>query len=311
MPFPASRGFVEFQPPSTAPDAGNVLKFVLPPIWKSKWLIVAATVLAAVVTFALTTSNGTEIWSGRAILTVGLAPASDFIAQKSGPAVAPIEMPRRTVARLSDPAFKELIVTRAAFEPATASLSKAMVESSLRGIVLDKERDLAIELSAGSAADVQSAFRTIAAEIGAAHAAMLDRQLEVVQKRIDDDKARIAAIEKEIGELNERILSSMPPPNRNAPPRSPITPMLVTTISAWNDLQNLVRSDTALKQLSEPTALRIEAANVVVTHRSIDRLRGSLLTGAAMLVAMIILTIVVSPSKRSDGKPGRIDLSER
>ena len=302
---------MKFQPPSTAPDAGNVLKFVLPLVWKSKWLIVAASTLAAVVTFALTTSSSTEIWSGRATLTVGLAPASDFIAQKSGPAIAPIEMPRRTVARLSDPAFKELIVTRAAFEPATASLSKAMVESSLRGIALDKERDLAIELSAGSAAEVQSAFRAIAAEIGAAHAAMLDRQLEVVQKRIDNDKARIAAIEKEVGELNERILRSMPPPNRNDAPRSPVMPMPVTTISAWNDLQNLVRSDTALKQLSEPTALRIDADNVVVTHRSIDRLRGSLLTGAAMLVAMIILTIVVSPSNRSDGKSGKVDLTER
>ena len=36
-----------------------------------------------------------------------------------------------------------------------------------------------------------------------------------------------------------------------------------------------------------------------MTHRSIDRLRASLLTGAAMLVAMIILTIVVSPSGRA------------
>lgn len=302
---------MKFQPPSTAPDAGNVLKFVLPPIWKSKWLIVAASVLAAIVAYALTTSSSTEIWSGRAVLTVGLAPASDFIAQKSGPAVAPIEMPRRTVARLSDPAFKALIVARAAFEPATASMSKSMVASSLRGIVLDKERDIAIELSAGSAADVQSAFRAIASEIGAAHAAMLDRQLDVVQRRIDDDRARIAAIEKEIDELNERILRSMPPPNRNNPFRSPVMPMLVTTISAWNDLQNMVRGDMALKQLSEPTALRAEADNVVVTHRSIDVLRGSLLTGAAMLVAMIILTIVVSPSNRSDGKSGKADSTER
>ena len=99
-------------------------------------------------------------------------------------------MPRRTVARLSDPAFKELIVKRAAFEPATASVSRSMVASSLRGIMLDKERDIAIELSAGSAADVQSAFRAIAAEIGAAHTAILDRQLEVVQNRIDEDKGR-------------------------------------------------------------------------------------------------------------------------
>jgi len=287
------------------------LKFVVPLVWKSKWLIAAAAVLAAAVTFALTASGKIEIWSGRAILTVGLAPASDFIAQKSGPAVAPIEMPRRTVARLSDPAFKELIVKRAAFDPATASISGSMVSSSLRGIMLDKERDIAIELSAGSAADVQSAFRAIAAEIGTAHAAILDRQLEVVQNRINEDKGRIAAIEKEIEELNERIRKSMPPPKRNEPPRSPVTPMPVTAISAWNELQSLVRNDTALKQLGEPTALRIEADNLVVTHRSIERLRASLLAGAGMLVAMIILTIVVHPSSRADGRLGRIDSTER
>lgn len=303
---------MKHQPPSTAPDAGSVLKFVVPLLWKSKWLIAAATVLAAALTFALTASGKIEIWSGRAILTVGLAPASDFIAQKSGPAVAPIEMPRRTIARLSDPAFKELIVKRAAFEPATASVSRSMVASTLRGIMLDKEREIAIELSAGSAADVQSAFRAIAAEIGAAHAAILDRQLEVVQNRINGDKSRIAAIEKEIGELNDRILRSMQPSSRrNEPPRSPISPVPATTISAWNELQSLVRNDTALKQLSEPTVLSVEADHLVVTHRSIERLRASLLAGAGMLVAMIILTIVVSPPRQRDDKLGRIDLTER
>jgi hypothetical protein len=300
---------VKHQLPSTAPDAGNVLKFVVPLAWKWKWLIAAAVVLAAAVTFALTASSKIELWSGRAILTVGLAPASEFIAQKSGPAVAPIETPRRTIARLSDPAFKELIVKRAAFEPATASTSRSMVASSLRGIALDKERDVAIELSAGSAADVQSAFRAIAAEIGTAHAAILDRQLEVVQNRINDDKARIAAIETEIGELNDRILRSMP--KRNEPPRWRVTPMPAATISAWNELQSLVRNDTVLKQLSEPTAFRIEVDHLVVTHRSIERLRASLLAGAGMLFAMIILTIVVGPPKRAGGKLGRIDLTER
>jgi len=63
--------------------------------------------------------------------------------------------------------------------------------------------------------------------------------------------------------------------------------------------------------LSEPTALRVEADHIVVTHRSIERLRASLLAGAGMLVAMIILTIVVSPPGRADDKFGRIDLTER
>ncbi|WP_156434934.1 hypothetical protein [Bradyrhizobium lablabi] len=287
------------------------MRFVVPLVWKSKWLIAAAAVLAATVTFALMSSDKIEAWSGRANLTIGLAPASDFLAQKSGPAVAPIETPRRTIARLSDPAFRELIVKRAVFEPATASISRSMVASSLRGIALDKERDVAIELTAGSAADVQSAFRAVAAEVGAAHAAILDRQLDVVESRINEVKLRIAAIEKEIDEVNERLLKPLPPPRRNESQRSLISPMLVTTISAWNELQSLVRNDTILKQLSEQTALRVEADHVVVTHRSIERLRTSLLAGAGMLVAMIILTIVVNPPTRASGRLGKIDLTER
>jgi len=274
-------------------------------------MIAAAAIFAATLTYALMASSKTDIWSGRAVLTIGLAPASDFIAQKSGPAVSAIEMPRRTVARLSDPAFQELIIKRAAFEPGTASVSRSMVASSLRGIVLDKERDIVIELSAGSAADVQSAFRVIAAEISAVHTAILNRQLEVVQNRIDEDRGRLAAIEQEIGELNMRILRSMQSPKRNGPPRSPIAPIPVTTISAWNEVQSLIRNDTALQGLSEPTALRVEADNIVVTHRSIEWLRASLLAGTGMLVAMIILTIVVSPPRQAGGKLGRIDLTER
>jgi hypothetical protein len=298
---------VKHQVPGTAPDAGSVLKFAVPLVWKWKWMIAAAAVLAVILTYALMASSKIDIWSGRAILIVGLAPASDFIALRSGPAVAPIEMPRRTIARLSDPAFKELIVKRAAFEPATASVSRSMVASSLRGIMLDKERDVAIELSAGSAADVQSAFRTIAAEIGAAHTAILDRQIEVVQNRIDETKRSIDAIEREVGELNDRMFRST---KRNDRPRALVAPTLVTATSAWNELQSLLSSDTALKQLGEPTALRTDPDHIAVTHRSIERLQASLLAGAAMLVAMIVLTIVVSPPRRCSGKLDKIGLTE-
>lgn len=293
---------MEYQLPSTAPDAGNVLKFIAPLIWKSKWMIAAAVILAAAVTFALTASGSIQIWSGRAVLKIGLAPSSDFLAQKSGPAVLPIETPRRTIARLSDTAFQEKIIKRAAFEPATESISRSMVASSLRGIALDKERDVAVELSAGSAADVQSAFRAIAAEIGAAHGEVLDRQIQVLQNRIDANKASITTIEEVINELSDRILRLMPPPRRNEPAPLPVISLFATTISGWTELQSQVRNDTTLKQLCEPTVLHVEADNLVVAHRSIDRLRASLLAGAGMLLAIIILTIVVSPPGRASAR---------
>ena len=288
---------MEHHHPSVAPDAGSVLKFVLPLIWRSSWLIAAAVILAATVTFALTSSGKVEIWSGRAILTVGLAPASDFIAQRSGSAVAPIEPSRRTVGRFSDPAFKALIVKRAAFEPATASLSRSMVSSSLRAVMLDNDREVAVELSAGSAADVQAAFREVATEIGAAHGEILNRQLQLLQGRIDTDKAMIAGLEQDMNELNDRTARSASRSSELV--RSTTGILLATTISTWTSLQDRVNSDATVKQLSEPSILRTDPDNLVVTRRSIDRLRDSLLAGAGMLLAMIILTVVVSPSGRS------------
>ncbi|MET0278430.1 MAG: hypothetical protein ABW198_08870 [Pseudorhodoplanes sp.] len=267
-------------------------------VWRWKWLIASAALLAAIVTVALAASGKVEIWSGRAMLTIGMAPASEFIAQRSGPALEPIEPPRRAAARLSDPVFKESIFKRAAFEPATASISRSMVESSLRGIPLDKDRLVAIELSAGSASDVQSAFRAIAAEIGAIHEAILDRQLEVVKNNIDGSKAGIAAVENSVNDLNGRAGKGMSSPAMDQARLATVGSMM----SAWTALQGRLRDDTALERLSEPTRLHPEADSLVVTHRSIATLRNSLLVGAAMLAAMVILTIVVSPPSRFDGE---------
>lgn len=297
--FQTSRGFVEHQLPSKAPDAGSVLKFGTALVWKSKWLISAAVLLSAVLTYALTVAGETEIWSGRGVLTVGMTPASEFLAQRSGPALAPIEGPRVVAALLSAPTFREKIAGRASFEPPTAAASREMVTATLRGIALDSERNVGIEVSAGSAADVRTAFRTIAEEIGAAHRGILERQLQVLQNRIDGNKDRIAAIEREIDALNEYAFKTVPYSRANEPPRSLPPPVVVMKLAAWNELQAQVSDDVTLKQLAEPSILPFEADSLVVTQRSIERLRSSLLAGAGMLVAMIILTIAVGPPRRS------------
>ena len=296
---------MEYQLPSTAPDAGSVLKFIAPIVWKSKWLIAVASILAAAVTFALTAVDAIEVWSGRAVLTIGSAPANEFLARHSGPAVLPIETPRQAVARLSNSTFRDQIIKQAAFEPATASISRSMVASSLRGSGLD-ERTVAIELSAGSAADVQSAFRTIAADIGVAHGAILDRQIQILQTRIEADQRRSAFIEKRIDELSDHISKPMPP-QENGRLSSSAPAAIAAIVTIWNELQAPLRDDMTAKRLSEPSVLNIETDKLVVTHRSIERLRASLLAGAGMLVAMIVLTIVVNPPRRADGG----DLTER
>src|ERR1700761_3764662 len=95
------------QLPGTAPDAGTVLKFVASLVWRSKWLIAAAAIVVAALTFALYKPAATaEAWTGKTILTIGVAPAVEYVLQGSGSALTPIEPPRSLVMRISDPVFK-------------------------------------------------------------------------------------------------------------------------------------------------------------------------------------------------------------
>jgi hypothetical protein len=212
--------------------------------------------------------------------------------------VAAVETPRNAAARISNPVFKSRVVSQAAFEPATTAVSRALVSSSLRGIALEGDRDVSIELSAGSAADVQAAFRAVAAEIERAHSDIFNRRLQFLQARIDEAKSRIAVIEKSSDRLNDRIFSATSDEKTQSRP-SILAPTPATSVPAWNELQDRIQLDTNLKQLSEPSVLRLEADTSIVGPRSVGTLRSSLLAGLAMFIAMIVLTIVVSPPVRT------------
>jgi hypothetical protein len=280
-----------------APDAGRVVNFVTSLLWRSKWLIGGVTLVATAVAFALAPANTGQIWTGKTTLTIGMAPPVDYILQLSGPAMAAIEKPRDAVARISDPEFRRQVVRRTAFEPATAAVSQSMISSSLRAIASESDRDVLVELSAGSAADVQAAFGVVAAEIDRAHNEILNRRLQLLQGRIDDAKSRLAAIEKSAERLNDRIVGALTDEKNPSRPLV-LAPILAAAIPAWNDLQNNIQSDRNLKELSEPSVVHLDAAMSMQAPRSMGTLKFSLLAGFGMLVAMIVLTVIVSPSVR-------------
>jgi hypothetical protein len=298
---------MDHQPTSAAPDAGSVLKFIASTTWGSKWLIGIATVVAAAVAFALTptTTNIAEAWAGRAILRIGLAPTAEYILLKSGTPLAPIDTQRGTVTLISDPGFRQQVASQAAFEPATAATSRSMVASNLRGIVLDGDRDVALELSASSAADVQAAFRAISAEFGKVQDVVLNRRLELLQGRINDWRSRITAIEQanaqlndHIDQLNGRIIDRVPDEKMTSPSLI-LPPTPTAAIRTWNDLQDRIQQDESLKKLSEPSVLRLESNNYVTGSRSVRTLRFSLLAGLGMLLVMVVLTVVFTRPVRA------------
>lgn len=285
------------QLPGTAPDAGAVLKFIVSLVWRWKWLIAAAGMVAAALTFALYQPKTIEAWTGKTTLTIGLAPSVDFVLQGTGSALAPIEPLRGLVARISDPAFKSKVVKRADFAPATAAVSREMVAASMRAIDKENDRDVAVELTAGSAADVQAALRALAAEIGEVHGEILQRRLKPVQEEIGAAKNRVAQIEESNDRLNSEIFGRTD--DDKAQSRSVImVPSAVASITAWNDLQDRIQQDTSLIELSEPSVLHLDVNAYSVEHRSIGTLKASILAGLAMLFAAIVLTIVIGTPMR-------------
>jgi hypothetical protein len=282
---------MNYQPSGSAPGAGSVLKFIASVLWRSKWLIGAAVIVAATVIFALYQPNTVQAWTGKTTLTIGLAPPTDFLLATSGAPLTAIESPRNAVVRISDPGFKNKVLNQAAFEPATAAFSRAMVSSSLRGVAGESDREMEVELTAGSAADVQAAFRALAAEIGLEHGDILNRRLQYLRTRIEETKSRIALIEKAGDSLGDRILNAASD-NKSPEPTSAQAP-LAALAPAWNTLQDRLELDTNLEKLSEPSVLHLDANTYTLAARSVGRLRASILAGLVMLAAISILTIVV------------------
>jgi hypothetical protein len=285
------------QPPSAASGAGSGLRFVAALVWRAKWLIAAASFAAAAVTFALYHPDTEQAWTGKTTLTIGMAPPVNYVLQRTGPPLEPIESPRSFVARMFDPVFRSEVVNEAAFASPTAVLSRAMVSSSLRGVVGESDRDVAIELTAASAADVQAALRALAAEVGKVHGDIFNQRIRLLQFRIDDAKSRLAAIEKISNRLNERIFDTSSDDKTQTRPTI-VAPNSAASIPAWNELQDRILSDTNLAQLSEPSVLHLEANSYPLASRSMGTLRASVLAGLVMLAAMIVLTIVVNPPAR-------------
>jgi hypothetical protein len=285
------------QPSGTAPNAGSVLKFVASRVWRSKWLIGAATVIAAAATFALYQPDANQAWTGKTTLRIGVAPPADYVLAGSGSPLTPIETPRNTVARLSDPIFRNKVVNQAAFESPTSAFSKAMVSSSLRGISGESDRDVTVELTAGSAADVKAAFSALAEEISRVHGDIMKRRLQLLQAKSDDAKRRIALIETSSAVIGNRLLGTGSD-DKAQPNPSASTENFAVLVPAWHGLQDRVQNDTSLAQLSEPSALNLDVNTYFLASRSLGTLRASLLTGLSMLIAMIILTIIVGTPAR-------------
>lgn len=278
---------------SAAPNGELVLMVILSRVWKFKWLIAAAAIGAASLAFALfPRSDEPQVWTGKTILTIGMAPTQSYLLQESGAPLAPIETQRDVIAQISDPIFKNKTIGQTVFQPAAAAFSKAMANSSLRAVALANLRDVAIEVSAASDQDVQAVLRTLAAEIEKEHREILKQRLESASAEVEDLQGRIALIERSLEAISRAPSSATDEQSQWRPPLA--TPNPSSAIRTWSDLKDRVRRGSNLIKFSEPTVFRADSDSYPSAPRSIGALRAAILAGLAMLAAMIVLTVVVN-----------------
>jgi hypothetical protein len=277
------------QQPVAKTHTRGVLSLMSSLLWKSKWLIGSATVVAAVVAFAIAQVGAVQMWSGRTTLTIGLVPSVNYLLFAGSPSLEPIESQRALVSRISDPGFRTEVLNRAAFEPASAARSRSSVGASLRGVVLGGDRDVAIELSAASSADVEAGLRALDAEIGKVHGEVLAERMKLLDRLIEQDRHRVAEIEQSSDQLLDRIFKDFQDKSQLS---------IFSAIPAWGDLQDRIQRNAILKELVERSVVHLKSGGFVQGPRSVATLRTALLAGLAMLVAMIILTVVLDMRAR-------------
>jgi hypothetical protein len=288
--------FVDRHSLRSAPDLRATLKFSSGYIWGSKWLVASATIAAVVLTLVFYHPKPPDAWIGKTTITIGEAPPISFLVQLSGPALAPLEPPRALVARISDQGFKERVANRASFDPDTAAFSKRLLTASLRGVVLDNDRMVRVELSAGSPADVRSALKAVAEETSSIHAALLDRSLAPLRARIDDSKARVAAIEESNDDLNARILN-MEVDGSTRPSPTILVLTATAALPAWNMLKDRIQTDETLAASSKTTIAQPTLEISPVASRALGTLTTSIIAGLVMLLAICLLAAAIGPAR--------------
>jgi len=283
--------------PPTASDATGTLRYVSSLVGPWRWLIGIACLLAVGLTLVFYSPGNVPAWTGKTIVRIGLVPGLDYLLQDSGSPLEPVESNRSLVSRVSDPIFRIKVMGAAKFEPANAVVSKKLASSSLRAVALEGYRDVSIEVSAASSADVNSVLQAVADEIIRTHDAIIQRRIERLRANLTDLQSRIGFIEKSFTELGPRMLGVTRDGADQAGAQA-TAPNLTGAAEFWSKLRDRAQRTANLLELTEKTVIYVDPDSYQLSKRTIAPIRAALVAGLAMLAAMIILVVVVSPHRR-------------
>jgi hypothetical protein len=261
---------------------------------RSKVAIFGALVLCAGCA-VLFISPSLQTWNLRTAFHIGRSVDPAALVDGSLTLQDQVERYRVVIALISDPAFREIVASTSKFEPDSAERSKRLVFDSLRAHALN-DNDIEIELTAASAADCRSAYRTIADRIEQRHSLLFERNKKRLQTAIDSYRDRSSQLKKWMDET-ERLNSQSPSEEADSAnkPRSEFG-------VRWNETSERLRTLEAVDSLLKPTTFPPESEVYVYGPLSNDIVRLSALTGMVVILCIVALGLglEIRSSKQRD-----------
>jgi hypothetical protein len=227
-------------------------------------------------------SPGPPTWNLRTTLHIGRTINPAYLVEDSVAPQDQIERYRAVVASISDPTFRKIVASTSKFEPDSAARSKRLVFDSLRAHALN-DNDIEIELTAASAADCRSAYRTIADRIEQRHALLFEQNKQRLQIAIENYRDRLSQLKTWLDEAKQ--LNPQSPSEDADSVNKPKSDFGVT----WNETREHLRQLEAVESLLKPTTFPPESEVYVYGPLSNNIARLSALAGLAVILCIVVL----------------------
>jgi hypothetical protein len=190
-----------------------------------------------------------------------------------------VERYSTVVALISTPVFREAIASSSKFEPGSAELSKQLVFETLRAHALN-DYDVQIEVTAASAADCRSAYRTLADRIGQRHAGLSDQNIRLLQAAVDNYRERSIQLKKWADARTQPGYQASDDPDGSK-----------ASITAWSETREHLRQLEAVKTLIKPTTFPPETEVYINGPLSNNTVRLSAIAGLAIILSTLVLAL--------------------
>jgi hypothetical protein len=251
----------------------------LPPV--SKLLILTLLTFGAAAATWYLCRPGPPVWRLRTVFHIGSSIDPALVIDGTASGETTIERNTAVIALISTPVFRDMVLGTSDFQKDTADLSRRLVFATLRPHVLDNNvKDVELDLTAASAADCLTAYRTVARRIEQRHASLSAENARELQTAIEDYREQSMQLKK----WEDTALEPGDHVSADSERRKH------DLATAWSETRERLRRLEAAKLALKPTTFPPESDVYVNGPITNNTVRLSSLAGLAVLLCASLLT---------------------